>query len=98
MNEKWKTTMTKVSKNCVIHLSEEMHKAIKICAIKEGKKLHQWVADVLDKRLNKELLSSSWLCQGCGKWDLKETRMSQVGRCQKCGKEDLAVFPVWERK
>jgi len=90
--------MSKASPKCIVRLTEERHQSAKFQAFKEGKTLQEFVAECIDARLKNELMSTSWQCQPCGKWNLSNTKMAHIGRCEKCGKKDLAVFPIWEKK
>lgn len=90
--------MSKPSRNCVVRLSPEMHKAAKLQAFKEGKTIQEWVAKSLDKILiSVNEPKSHWLCEGCGGWTLKGTQMAILGKCENCTKDDIAIFPVREK-
>lgn len=83
----------KVDKNCCVRLPPLLHKGAKILAVKEGKKLQDWVANLIEEKLKQTYPDRDWLCQECGKWKLENTQMAVMGKCNHCLKKDVAVFP-----
>ncbi len=83
----------KVSKNCCIRMTEDLHRQAKLQAYLEGKNLQKWVADLITLTLKAKSLSRRWVCQECGKWDIKGTQMAMLRDCGKCGKKEVATFP-----
>lgn len=41
----------------------------------------------------KNIEVSKWVCQSCGKWELKGTQVALYGKCYKCLRENVGIFP-----
>lgn len=89
--------MEKISRNCCIRMTEDLHRQAKLQAYVEGKNLQSWVAELITMALKAKSLNRKWVCQGCGRWDLKGTQMGMLRDCEKCGKKEAVTFPCEER-
>ncbi len=90
--------MEKAKKSLVVRFPERLHRAIKLKAYEEGSTIQEWVLEALSKKLESKKEECRRLCEVCGGWRLKGTQMAMLGTCEICGKEDVAVFPMWEKK
>lgn len=85
--------MEKADKNCCVRFPPSLHKAMKFQACKEGKTIQDWTCETLIEKLSSGSADPAWLCNACGKWELKGTQYAKLGKCEWCSKEEVPTFP-----